>query len=183
MKIIKLMNKIFVSALFVLYMYAIIRVILFKFRWRDLTFLLYQLQTKLENPDNLINELKMGNIIPFKTIFINIHSLSSWPDFSNLVGNIVAFIPFGMFLVFLSKDRGMSFISVFGRSLIFSLCLESLQVVFSLGIFDVDDLILNTSGGVLGYCIIKLCDQVYSKFIVNTSSIVQNKEIVKKQEL
>lgn len=182
MKIIKLMNKIFVSALFVLYMYAIIRVILFKFRWRDLNFLLYQLQTNLGNPANLINELKMGNIIPFKTIFINIHSLSSWPDFSNLVGNIVAFIPFGMFLVLLSKNRGMSFIGVLGRTLSFSLCLECLQVVFSLGVFDVDDLILNTSGGVLGYCTIKLCDQVYSKFIVNTSSIVQNKDIVEKQE-
>ncbi|WP_129691576.1 VanZ family protein [Gottfriedia acidiceleris] len=178
MKIIKLISKIFVSTLFVLYMYAIIRVILFKFRLRDLTFLWYQLQTNLGNPVNLINELKMGNIIPFKTIFINIQSLSSWPDFSNLVGNIVAFIPFGMFLVFLSKDRGMSFIGVFGRSLIFSLCLESLQVVFSLGIFDVDDLILNTSGGLLGYCAIKLCDKVYNKFIVNTSSSDQDRKIV-----
>ncbi|MGG0175120.1 VanZ family protein [Gottfriedia acidiceleris] len=182
MKIIKLMNKIFVSALFVFYMYALIRVILFKYRWRDLSFLLYQLQTNLGNPVNLINELKMGNLIPFKTIFINIHSLSSWPDFSNLVGNIVAFIPFGMFLVLLSKNRGMSFISVFISSLSFSLCIESLQVVFSLGIFDVDDLILNSSGGLLGYCAIKLCDKVYNKLIVNTSNSVQDREMIDKQE-
>ncbi|MEH7350070.1 VanZ family protein [Gottfriedia acidiceleris] len=181
MKKIKLMNKIFVSALLVFYMYAVIRVILFKFRWRDLTFLSYQLQTNLGNPANLINEIKLGNFIPFKTMYINIQSLSSWPDFSNLIGNIIAFIPFGLFLVFLSKNREMSFIGVFGRSLIFSFCLESLQVVFSLGIFDVDDLMLNTSGGLLGYCAFKLCDKVYNKFI-DSSGGVQDREIVNKQE-
>lgn len=39
------------------------------------------------------------------------------------------------------------------------------------------DLILNTSGGLLGYCAIKL----YSN-IVNTSSIIQDRDIVEKQE-
>jgi len=60
--------------------------------------------------------------------------------------------------------------------------LECLQVVFSIGIFDVDDLILNTSGGLLGYCAFKLYDKVYSKFIVYTSSIVQDRDIVENQE-
>jgi len=177
MKKTKLMNRIIVLALFVFYMYALLRIILFKFRWRDMNFLMYQLQRNLGNPDNLMYQLQRGNFIPFKTMFINIQSLS-WHDLSNLVGNIALFIPFGMFLVLLSKNKGMSFIGVLARSLSLSLCLECLQVVFSIGIFDVDDLILNTSGGLLGYCAFKL----YGKFIVITSSIVQDRDIVENQE-
>jgi glycopeptide antibiotics resistance protein len=171
MKKMKLMNRIIVLVLFAFYMYALIRIILFKFHWREMNFLIYQLQSNLGNPDNLMYQLQKGNFIPFKTIFINIQSLSGWHDLSNLVGNIVAFIPFGMFLVFLSKNKGMSFIGVFARSFTLSLCIEYLQGVFSLGIFDVDDLILNTFGGLLGYCAIKLYDKVYSKFLVNASGI------------
>jgi glycopeptide antibiotics resistance protein len=43
--------------------------------------------------------------------------------------------------------------------------LECLQILFSLGIFDVDDLILNTFGGLLGYGAIKIHDKVYRKYI------------------
>ncbi len=180
MKKTKVMNRIIVLALFVFYLYALLRIILFKFRWRDMTFLWYQLQRNLGNPDNLMYQLQRGNFSPLKTIFINIQSLSGWHELSNLLGNIAAFIPFGMFLVLLSKNKGLSFIGVLARSLSLSLCLECLQVVFSIGIFDVDDLILNTFGGLLGYCAIKLYDKVYSKFIVNTSSIVQDRDIVEK---
>lgn len=156
MKKTKLMNKIIVLLLFAFYMYVLLRIILFKFYWRDMTFLMDQLQRNLENSAYFISQLQSGNVIPFKTIFINIHSLSGWHDFSNLVGNIVAFIPFGIFLVLLSKNNKLSFIGGLTLSLSLSLCLECLQVVFSLGIFDVDDLILNTSGGLLGYVSIKL---------------------------
>jgi glycopeptide antibiotics resistance protein len=173
MKKTKLMNRIIVLALFAFYMYALLRIILFKFRFRDVTFLWNQLQGDLGDPYILMYQLQKGNLIPFKTIFINIQSISGWHDLSNLVGNIVAFIPFGMFLVLLSKNRGMSFIGVLAQSLGLSLCLECLQVVFSLGIFDVDDLILNTVGGLLGFCAIKL----YDKFIVLSSSNVQDRDI------
>ncbi len=171
MKKVKLMNRIIVLALFVFYMYALLRIILFKFRWMDMTLLWHHFQRTLGNPDRLTYQLQSGNFIPFKTIFINIQSLSVLHDFSNLVGNIAAFIPFGIFLVLLSKNKGMSIIGVLALSLSLSLCLECLQVLSSLGIFDVDDLILNTFGGLLGYGAIKF----YRKFIVNTSSVVQER--------
>ncbi len=164
----KLLNRIIVLVLFVFYMYALLRIILFKFRWRDMDFLLHQLQRNVENPDILMYQLQRANLIPLKTIFINIQSLSGWHDLSNLVGNIVAFIPFGMFLLLLFKNKRISFIGVLALSLSLSLYLECLQVVFSLGIFDVDDLILNTFGGLLGFGAMKLYDKTYSKFIVNT---------------
>jgi len=175
MKKTNLINKIIVLGLFVFYMYELLRIILFKFRWRDMTFLMYQLQSNLGNPDILMYHLQKVNVIPFKTIYINIQN-PSWHDLSNLVGNIIMFIPFGMFLVLLSKNKGLSFIGVLARSLSLSLCLECLQFVFSIGVFDVDDLILNTAGGLLGYCIIKL----YNKIIVITSRIVRDRDIVEK---
>lgn len=167
----KIMNKMIVLALFVFYMYLLLRIILFKFGWMDMSLLLQHFRRTLGNPDHLTYQLQSGNFIPFKTIFINIQSLSLWRDFSNLVGNIAVFIPFGMFLVLLSKNKGMSFIGVLALSLSLSLFLECFQLVTSLGIFDVDDLILNTSGGVLGYCAFKLYEKFYSRFIVKTSSI------------
>lgn len=157
----KEMKRLIVLALFVFYMYGIVRIILFKFRWRDMDFLMNQLQRNFWNPDILIDHLQRGNFIPFKTIFINIENLSGWHDLSNLVGNIIAFIPFGIFLVLLSKKKGMSFKGALVLSLSLSLCLESLQVVFTIGSFDVDDLILNTAGGLLGYCAIQFYDKVY----------------------
>jgi glycopeptide antibiotics resistance protein len=178
MKKTTLMNKMIVRALFVFYMYILLRIILFKFGWMDMPLLLHHFQRTLGNPDRLAYQLQSGNFIPFKTIFINTQSLSSWRDFSNLFGNIAVFIPFGMFLVLLSKNKEISFTGVLALSLSLSLFFECLQVVSSLGTFDVDDLILNTSGGLLGYGAIKL----YSKFIVNKSSIVQDRDISEKQE-
>lgn len=42
---------------------------------------------------------------------------------------------------------------------------------------------MTTSRGLLGYCAIKLYDKVYSKFIVNASSIVQDRDFVENQDL
>ncbi len=68
----------------------------------------------------------------------------------NIVGNIVAFMPFGFLLPFVEKRRihtGNALISTF----LLSLCAETIQLLSKTGAFDVDDLILNTVGGVLGY--------------------------------
>lgn len=40
-----------------------------------------------------------------------------------------------------------------GIYLLFSLCVELLQLVAKVGVFDVDDLILNTLGGLMGFWI------------------------------
>lgn len=74
----------------------------------------------------------------------------------NLYGNILIFIPFGMFLMLLSNKSRMSFLGVGFRSLALSLSLECLEVLFLIGSFDVDDLILNVSGGLIGFCMFKL---------------------------
>ena len=68
----------------------------------------------------------------------------------NIGGNIAAFMPFG-FLLPLITERKMHTGKVFCYSFLLSLCAESVQLVSRTGAFDVDDLILNTMGGILGY--------------------------------
>lgn len=73
----------------------------------------------------------------------------------NVVGNVAAFIPCGFFLpVILKKARGG--LSATGLCFCLSLCIETVQLVSHVGSFDVDDLLLNTLGGLLGYLIFRI---------------------------
>lgn len=70
----------------------------------------------------------------------------------NILGNVVAFLPFGAFLpVFLEKSRNFWRTTLYSFEL--SLLAELWQLVFRVGCFDVDDLMLNTLGGMLGYAL------------------------------
>ncbi len=78
--------------------------------------------------------------------------------FVNLFGNVIAFMPFGFCLPTISVNDQKLYRILFW-SFGFSLTIEVIQLVYKIGIFDVDDLFLNTIGGVLGYmcfCVIKL---------------------------
>ena len=72
--------------------------------------------------------------------------------FSNVAGNIAIFIPLGIYLTLLKKDKrvitNMFFI------FIVSLFVEIIQGLLGIGASDIDDLILNSFGGwigILGY--------------------------------
>lgn len=145
-----------IQALFALYVYALFKIILFKFRSIDMTFLWRQLKQCLGNPDYISWRLQEGNLIPFKEISGTMHVLSSH-GLINLVGNIAVFMPYGVFLCLMSRNKRISFIGAFLCSFGLSLCLESAQAVFSIGIFDVDDLILNSSGGLIGCIAFEYC--------------------------
>lgn len=89
-------------------------------------------------------------------------ALDPWAVMLNLVGNVVAFIPFGMFLpVLFSRCRNFFLTLLF--SLEFSLCVEIIQLVFKVGILDVDDIVLNTVGGCIGYILFLLVRLVWRK--------------------
>lgn len=72
--------------------------------------------------------------------------------FINVVGNIVVFIPVGMFLPALFK-RCKNVILTMLVSLELSLFAEVVQLATRVGSFDVDDLLLNTLGGLCGYLV------------------------------
>ncbi|MFW6015568.1 MAG: VanZ family protein [bacterium] len=98
------------------------------------------------------------NLYPFKEIkrFIQYRdylTLEEWT--TNLFGNVLAFIPLGFFLPLITRHY-RKFFKVFFSSIFISLSVEILQLIYRVGIFDVDDIILNTFGGVLGYILYKI---------------------------
>ena len=73
---------------------------------------------------------------------------------ANLVGNIVGFIPLGILLPVLFRNYN-SAKKVIATVFVVSLSFEIVQLFTVLGNFDVDDLMLNTLGGSLGYLIFR----------------------------
>lgn len=70
----------------------------------------------------------------------------------NVIGNIVVFMPIGMFLPSLfSRCRNIIFTTILSLEL--SLCVEIVQLITKVGSFDVDDLLLNTLGGICGFIV------------------------------
>lgn len=82
--------------------------------------------------------------------------LGTFAVFTNLFGNILIFVPYGFFISMASKARGF-FKTVF-YSFGLSLCVECFQLITKVGSFDVDDLLLNTIGGMLGYILFLICN-------------------------
>lgn len=73
----------------------------------------------------------------------------------NFLGNIVAFLPIGM-IPRLARTRWSSIWHAAAFSLSFSAMIEVVQFITGRRVADVDDLILNTLGGVLGYWALSL---------------------------
>lgn len=78
----------------------------------------------------------------------------------NIFGNVIAFMPFGFFLPVLFGKRQKFFVVV-SESFLFSLAVELTQLLSKRGSFDVDDMVLNTLGGLLGYISFLLVRFVY----------------------
>ena len=68
----------------------------------------------------------------------------------NVVGNCAAFIPGGFLLPVISR-RCRSFISCTLVGFVISFFIECTQLIFRVGSFDVDDLMLNTLGVAIGF--------------------------------
>lgn len=70
--------------------------------------------------------------------------------FWNLGGNVLCFMPFGFFVPWLRKHLDRFWLITL-LSLCLSLMIELAQLFLQVGSFDVDDLLLNTIGGICGY--------------------------------
>lgn len=93
------------------------------------------------------------NLTPFQEIkrYIEYRAMIGMPGvILNLLGNIVAFMPFG-FLVPMISHKERRTVMIFLLTLELSLVIEVIQLFTYVGSFDVDDLILNTLGGLMGY--------------------------------
>lgn len=93
------------------------------------------------------------NMVPFKEInrFITYADrLGMKAVMLNLLGNVIAFMPFGFFLPMLSGKK-LKFIKTAVYTFAFSLSVELIQLISRVGSCDIDDLFLNTAGGITGY--------------------------------
>lgn len=91
------------------------------------------------------------NIIPFKTIKNYINYSASFHIFSNIIGNILIFIPLSYMLIYLYEPLRNLKNLIITLSLI-SFCIEFFQFFMGRSV-DIDDIILNLLGGLIAYLI------------------------------
>lgn len=111
------------SFIFIIYMIALITLILLK----------YGLQTGLGSL----------NLTPFRWFL--------YPQdivFRNVVGNMNAFVPFGLLLPL--RFRKLNAVKTVFAGALLSLIFEIIQYVTDTGAADIDDIILNTTGVIIG---------------------------------
>jgi glycopeptide antibiotics resistance protein len=103
-------------------------------------------------------------LVPFRTTWICLSGEKGlWMGFENIAGNLLGFAPMGFFVpvLFVSlNNRKKAVATVFAISLF----LELTQLFTGVGYFDIDDLIQNTLGGLIGYWL-------YKKWLAKTISI------------
>lgn len=112
-----------------------------------------------------IGEEYRCNLVLFKEIrrFVEYReTLGLFAVFTNLFGNILIFVPYGFFISVASRMRG--FLMTLFYSLGLSLGVEVFQLLTRVGSFDVDDLLLNTIGGILGYVLFLICNGIRRKY-------------------
>ena len=98
------------------------------------------------------------NLVPFATIrnyIVNFNAFNFSIWFINLFGNILAFMPLTIFVPILFRKIN-SYSRVLILSFLTTLIVELTQLLLKRGAFDVDDMILNTLGGIAGYAVLKL---------------------------
>lgn len=116
-----------------------------------------------------------NNFIPFKEIFR--YDFGSRLFIKNVVGNAVLFLPFGFFVSYYLKSQN-GFLP-FVLTLIASGSIETVQMLIG-RVFDIDDILLNLVGGMLGFLIYyllsklskKLPDVLKSDMVLNIIAVV-----------
>ena len=122
-----------------------------------------------------------SNILPFKTIttyvrlYFDGYAMLAW---ANIFGNFILLLPLGMFLPCLNMGINR-FWKVVLVSFVIIVCIEGLQCVFRVGIVDIDDLILNLCGSMLGYALIRI-PIVYRSLCKN--GVIEDGEKIKYEE-
>ncbi len=100
-----------------------------------------------------------NNFIPFKEIFR--YNITSRLFIKNVIGNMIMFLPFGFFISYYLKNEKI-WLTLF-ITLITSVAIEVVQLTMIGRVFDVDDIILNVLGGIIGYLIYHLLSKIGEK--------------------
>ena len=136
---------------FILYLLLLVKLIIFKYPLSDTL-----LGQNGWSSEAVIKHLHEGNFTPFHTIRLYLRHWNWLGRISveNLIYNILAFVPYGVLLPLIRRDNGFFFTFLTGTLL--SAAIEYFQLVTLLGVFDVDDIILNSFGVLLGYILYRI---------------------------
>lgn len=99
------------------------------------------------------------NLVPFGTIGAYISDLQYGISFVNILGNIIPFIPMG-FIIPIAFSSLRNFMKTMITCLLLICSIEILQLIFFLGSFDIDDIILNLVSCVIGFMLFLTCKNV-----------------------
>lgn len=136
-------NKKLIKILFSIYILFLILFVVLKFDGS------FERIISLHNSiiENEKDGLRNINLIPFRSMSPYLRDITEPYAFKNIAANIVIFIPLGFFISQIKSKN------VF-KTLIICLCviltIECIQLIFKIGFFDIDDIILNFIGSLLG---------------------------------
>lgn len=141
----KSQKRMFVTLLFILYIVLLLFTVLFM--------------------DRSVKDEYQYNLVLFdeiKRYFNYREQVGNWIFLRNIMGNVVGFIPLGALwpYVFPSMKNPILVTLICFQ---WSLVIEFTQLVCKIGSFDVDDLLLNTAGGLLGCIIYYIWKSVWRK--------------------
>lgn len=102
---------------------------------------LFQVVTFQDN-----NNISSNNLIPFREMFR--YDLGSRLFLKNVLGNIIMFLPYGFFTSYFLKEKKL--LPILILTIVTSLTIECTQLMIG-RVFDIDDILLNIVGGVLGH--------------------------------
>lgn len=137
-------KAVFLYGIFICYLLLLLKILLFS----RVTF--------LELFDGQRTLYRSINLIPFHSILEYTSGGSATIKkfaFGNVVGNIVIFIPLGIYLPLFKKDKRVLVNLLF--IFIGSFFVELIQGLLCIGVSDIDDIILNCLGGLLGLFVYK----------------------------
>lgn len=132
------------------YVCVMIRLLIFKYPYE-------QMLSVVEgwNRNVILEGIENANFTFFKTVRMYIDYAYMLNSFENLIGNVAIFIPFGYLLAEVyrsARKLWVALISIF----LMTFVIEGFQLVSGLGVFDVDDILLNMIGGFTGFAIYKV---------------------------
>ena len=106
------------------------------------TIVFYTISNRTEKTNRYVR------LIPFKRLFTAKH-----PAYKTIWLNAFLFFPFGLSLPYILPEKIMLkrriLITVIAAA-VFSLCIELSQLIFKLGYFETDDVIMNSFGAAIG---------------------------------
>lgn len=120
-------------------------------------------ENSINNVSIVLRPLSEINWVPFVETAKLTQGTSLFDYYYNLYGNILWFVPMGFCAAYLMKKKH-SFLRSLLIGVTVSFLIEAMQFLFYTGISDIDDLIFNTVGTVIGIGLFEISQWLYKKW-------------------